>query len=223
MRVMKLHGTAWVIADDEKGIIIDAGLSGHEKVLLKKVGDLGIRIPLIFLTHTHYDHTGCAEALRKATGAKIIVSAKEAECLRRGYTPVPDGTGRLSRLISRAAHKMDTKRREHYAPVTQDIIEISERQSLESYGFDVSVWPLGAHTDGSIGLLAGNCFFSGDTVFGIGHIVYPLFANFPEQISGVWRTIISSGAKYVCPGHGRMLGIAELERQYQKRFGTLGE
>ena len=220
MRVIKLHGTSWVLADDEKGIIIDAGLSGHEKVLIKKVRDLGISIPLIFLTHTHYDHTGCVETLRKATGAKVIVSDKEAICLRQGYTPVPEGTGRLSRLISRAAHRLDTKHREHYTPVMQDIIEISERRSLESYGFDVNVWPLGAHTDGSIGLVAGDYFFSGDTVFGMGHIVYPLFANFPEQISDVWHMIIDSGAKYVCPGHGRMLKMTELERHYQKRFET---
>jgi glyoxylase-like metal-dependent hydrolase (beta-lactamase superfamily II) len=218
MRVIKLHGTVWALADDEKGILIDAGLSGQEEALLKKVHSLGLKIPLIFLTHTHYDHTGCVEAFRKATGAKVIVSAKESGCLRQGYTPVPKGTGRLSCLISRAGHKLDAKHREHYTPVTQDIIEISERMSLEPYGFHAQVWPLGAHTEGSIGLVAGDYFFAGDTVFGIGHIVYPLFANFPQQISSVWQTIIDSGAKYVCPGHGRMLHLAELQRHYQKRF-----
>ena len=97
MHVKRLMGTSWLVYDDGRGILIDAGLRTYERALLKKVSDLGIDIPLIFLTHTHYDHTGCAEALRKATGANVIVSEKEAAFLRSGHTPVPKGTGVFQR------------------------------------------------------------------------------------------------------------------------------
>ena len=104
-------------------------------------------------------------------------------------------------------------------PVTQGIIEISGERTLDEYGFDARVVPLGGHTDGSIGLHIGNYFFSGDTVFGIGHIVYPMFANHPDQIQGVWRRILDSGVQTIFPGHGRMLNAAVLKRHYKRLFG----
>ena len=185
---------------------------------MAKIDELNINIPLILLTHTHYDHTGCVEALRKATGAKVVVSAKEAAYLRRGHTPVPKGTSFWSEALSRAAHAFQSDKREHYTPVESGIIEIDAETSVEEWGFDARVLPLGGHTAGSIGLLIGDHFFAGDTVFGIGHIVYPMFANFPEQIQSVWEVIIGSEAKYICPGHGRMLKMRQLEGHYTKRY-----
>ena len=218
MQVTRLMGTSWLVYDNGRGILIDTGLRTHEKAMLKKVDALGIDIPLIFLTHTHYDHTGCAEVLRKVTGAQVIVSAKEAGYLRSGHTPVPKGTGFFSNALSRVAHALQSKKRESYMPVEQDIIEIVGERTLEEYDFDARVIPLGAHTDGSIGLHIGDCFFAGDTVFGIGNIVYPMFANYPEQIQGVWQKILGIGAQSICPGHGRMLNAAVLKRHYKRQF-----
>ena len=218
MNVEKLKGTAWIAYENGRGILVDAGLSGDRDKILAKIDSLNIEIPLILLTHTHYDHTGCAETLRKKTGAKVIVSAKEAVYLRRGHTPVPKGTSFWGNALSRAAHALQSQKREHYTPVESGIIEIEQQISLEEWGFDARVIPLGGHTDGSIGLLIGDHFFSGDTVFGIGRIVYPMFANFPGQIQSVWDVIIGSEARYICPGHGRMLTMGELQRHYTKQF-----
>lgn len=220
MHVVKLAGTAWLVHDGSKGIVIDTGMQGSVRRILASVTSLGIHIPLIFLTHTHYDHAGNTEALRCATGARVFVGALEASCLREGYTPVPRGTHAFGRLLSRAAHVLSSKKREHYPRVTQDIIEIDSDFSLETFGFNAYAVPLGAHTSGSVGLHMGDWFFAGDTVFGIGGMLYPPFADDLAALPAAWQTILESGARYVCPGHGSMIEIEKLEREFERRFGT---
>lgn len=218
MNILRIKGTSWVAYEKNFGILIDTGMRNDSERILKKIDALGIRIPLIFLTHTHYDHAGSAEQIRKAIGAKVIVSAKEAKCLRQGHTPVPKGTGLLGNMLGKAAHSVNAKRREHYLPVIQDIIEINQEESLKQYGFDAKAIPLGAHSIGSIGLKIGDNFFVGDTVFSVGGIIYPVFADFVDEISDAWRKILQSGAKYIYPGHGKMLKVSCLKTRYRKWF-----
>ncbi len=221
MQIVRLGGTAWLVRDDKQGIIVDASKAKSAKVINRRIKDLDIRIPLIFLTHTHYDHSGGMAALRAATGAKVMVGAAEADCLRSGYTPVPKGTHAIGRFLSGAAHTLTSKTCEHYVPVTQDVIPIDTRRTLEEFGFDADVLPLGAHTKGSIGLHIGDYFFAGDNVFGIGHVIYPPFADEPEQIRTAWEIILNSRAKLICPGHGPMIKRDILKKHYTSRFGKL--
>jgi glyoxylase-like metal-dependent hydrolase (beta-lactamase superfamily II) len=218
MNVLRLLGTAWLVHDDERGIIVDAARKGHANALIKRIEPLGLTIPLLFLTHTHYDHTGCAHALQEYTGAKVIAGAAEADYLRKGYTPVPKGTFVFSRLISDAGHKVVSKQTEYYDAVTQGIVSVDAVRDLVEFGFNAKVIPLGAHTAGSIGLHIGDYFFAGDTVFGIGGMLYPPFADCPEEIRTAWEKIISSEAKYICPGHGRMITREQLKKQYNLRY-----
>lgn len=219
MQVKKATGTSWITFNNGKGILVDTGMKQSTRPILKKIESLKVDIPLIFLTHTHYDHTGSAETLRRATGAKIIVGREEGRFLRSGHTPVPKGTNAFTRVIGRAGHDIDAKKREHYDPVTQDVIEVDDALSLQPYGFEAEAVHLGAHSIGSIGLKIGNHFFAGDTVFGIGNVVYPPFADFEKNIMSAWKTIIASGAKYVYPGHGRRLSISYLIKKFEKRYG----
>lgn len=223
MNVLKLVGTAWLVHDGSKGIVIDTGRQGSTRRLLDTVKSLRISVPIIFMTHTHYDHAGGTEALRCATGARVLVGASEASCLREGYTPVPQGTHAIGRLLSKAAHAVDSKKREHYPRVTQDIIEIDSESSLEPYDFDAYAVPLGAHTSGSVGLHIGDWFIAGDTVFGIGSKLYPPFADDLAALPAAWQTILGSGAHYICPGHGGIIKIEKLKKEYEKRFGSASD
>ena len=221
MEVVKLSGTAWLAYKEREAVLIDAGLQADGSGILRRIRALGVTVPLIFLTHTHYDHTGGVEAVRQATGAQVLVGEAEAEYLRQGYTPVPAGTSPFSRLLSRAAHSVQPKMREHYAPVTQDIVETGETGMFNELRLDAQYIHLGAHTSGSIGLHIGDYFFAGDTVFGIGSVIYPPFADLAEEIPSAWQKIIGSGAKYVCPGHGRVLSMERLKKEYARKFGEV--
>ncbi len=221
MEIVRMPGTAWLVYESGRGILIDAGMQADGGAVLKRIRALKVRVPLIFLTHTHYDHTGGVEALRSALGAKVLVGENEAACLREGFTPVPKGVNAFSRFLSHAAHSVQSKTREHYAPVTENIVEAGETGTLEGFGFDARYYHLGAHSAGSVGLQIGETFFAGDTVFGIGVGAYPPFADFKEEISTAWQTIIESGAKYICPGHGRIIKAEALKREYTRRFGAI--
>ena len=218
MMVTRMDGTSWLAYEGGKGILIDAGAHPDGHRIIRRIRALDIQIPLICLTHTHYDHAGGAEAVRQATGARVIVGADEAQALRNGFSSVPAGTGVLGRFLIKIAHALGAKRNQHYTPVTQDIIEINAPRSLKSLGFEARVFCLGAHTAGSIGLEAGGFFFAGDTAFNIGGCIYPPLADRPDDIANAWNTILCSSAKTVFPGHGPAFSVETLKKKHQGRF-----
>ncbi len=219
MNVQRLVGTSWLVQDGQRGIVVDAARKGRIVAFKKLMWPLSVEIPLLLLTHTHYDHAGSAKALQTYTGAAVIVGAAEADCLMRGNTPVPKGTYPVTRFISNAGHRMVPMQTEHYDAVTRNVIAVDTARDLSEFGFDAAVLTLGAHTKGSIGLLIGDYFFAGDTVFGLGNSLYPPFADCPDQVSSAWEIILNTKTKFICPGHGPILPRERLERQYQSRFG----
>jgi len=49
--------------------------------VMKQVKALGLKIKVILLTHSHIDHIGGLEAVKKATGAEIAIHESEAPFL----------------------------------------------------------------------------------------------------------------------------------------------
>ena len=219
MKIRKTKESSWLIYEKDRGILVDTGLHHCAGGIMKMINAFGIKDVTIFLTHTHYDHAGSAEDIRKATGAKVAVSAIEADNLRKGYTPVPRGTDVVRDLLTKTAHSIQLKSVEHYTPVKENIIEVSGHQELILSGFDIEVIPLGAHTQGSIGMRIGDHLFAGDTLFSVIGDLYPPFADFADKLPTAWETILDSGAENIYPGHGRMVTRERLEDAYQKRFG----
>lgn len=218
MNIMNTGGTSWLVYENGNGILIDTGKQPDGFNIIKRIKGLNINITLIFLTHTHYDHTGGAEAVRQAFHTPVAVSAEEMDMLQNGYTPVPNGTGRFGRTLVNTIRAVSSESRAHYRPLSEGIMEIKSSGPLTGFGFDLDVYHLGAHTNGSIGLKVGDAFFAGDVVFGIGSIVYPPFADKPDEFADAWSSILKSGSKMVYPGHGRPVTISRLEKEYSKRF-----
>ncbi len=82
----------FVVDGGESGVtIVDAGLPGSTKRILKLVEALG-RTPHdvrhILITHTDFDHIGGLKALVKATGAAVYASAGSVGYIRRRGNPV---------------------------------------------------------------------------------------------------------------------------------------
>ena len=71
----------YIIGDEasKEGMIIDPGDEGN--VILKQVKALGLKIKVIVLTHSHIDHIGGLEEVKKATGAEIAIHQTEAPFL----------------------------------------------------------------------------------------------------------------------------------------------
>jgi len=72
----------WVLHDATSAVVVDPGETDG---VLSYLRCHGLRVEAILVTHHHADHTGGAEALRQATGARLIAPAGEwldARCER---------------------------------------------------------------------------------------------------------------------------------------------
>lgn len=94
---VKIYGdTYWVgtsavgsilITSDRGHILIDGAVPESAPQILANIRALGFRpedVKLILNSHTHYDHAGGIEALRRATGAEVAASDASARDLERG-------------------------------------------------------------------------------------------------------------------------------------------
>jgi glyoxylase-like metal-dependent hydrolase (beta-lactamase superfamily II) len=78
---------AYVVETSEGLVLIDTGLEPDAGPLKREMELLGLdwrRLRAILLTHVHGDHTGGAEWLRSATGAKVYAGRADALVLKAG-------------------------------------------------------------------------------------------------------------------------------------------
>jgi metallo-beta-lactamase class B len=68
-------------------ILINTGLANSAPLIKKNIKDLDFKlkdVKIILTTQAHYDHTGAMEAIRKATGAKVMVNEKDSAVMTDG-------------------------------------------------------------------------------------------------------------------------------------------
>jgi glyoxylase-like metal-dependent hydrolase (beta-lactamase superfamily II) len=78
---------AYVVETSQGLVLVDSGLDGEARLLKSQMAELGLdwkRVRAILLTHVHGDHSGGAEWLRAATGAKIYAGEGDVPVLRIG-------------------------------------------------------------------------------------------------------------------------------------------
>ncbi len=76
-----------MIETSEGLVLVDSGLDADAGLLKSEMAKLGLdwkRVRAILLTHIHGDHSGGAEALRSATGAKVYAGEGDVPVLRAG-------------------------------------------------------------------------------------------------------------------------------------------
>src|SRR5207245_11061144 len=74
-RVPARAANAYLVEADNGLVLVDTGLPGSEKRILKAIEGLGRKpadVKLILLTHRHLDHIGSAAALKKETSGMLV-------------------------------------------------------------------------------------------------------------------------------------------------------
>ena len=77
----------YLITTPQGHILINTGLAESETMIRSHVEALGFKfsdIKILLATHAHYDHVGAMAAIKKMTGAKLMVNEKDAPVLPDG-------------------------------------------------------------------------------------------------------------------------------------------
>ena len=166
-------------------ILIDVGMDSSQVIPeLEKHISLD-ELETIILTHCHYDHSGGAQGVARATGAKIAVHKDDASLLGN-----PDASA--SRLFGKKA------------PVIVPDILLS---GGEKFG-DLGIIHSPGHTPGGICLYdtISGTLFSGDTVFQDGSFGRTdLYGGNTSQLIGSIKKLTLLDINIMYPGHGEIV------------------
>jgi metallo-beta-lactamase class B len=91
--------SSFLITTPEGHILLDTGFEDTVPLILDGVKQLGFKpgdIKIILSSHAHIDHVGGHAAMKRATGARVLASAADAEILESGgaadFIPFPRET-----------------------------------------------------------------------------------------------------------------------------------
>ncbi len=150
----------YIVEGNKGAILIDTGLPGGEKAILKKCREKNVSLNLILITHGHFDHMGSAAALKDASSAPVAIHIKDAEALRTGVSPMDRPVGVLARIMPLYMRSIKTM------PIDPDIV-IDGEMSLQEYGIDGRILLTPGHTSGSISVILGSGeAYVGDLIMG---------------------------------------------------------
>lgn len=77
----------YLLVTSKGNILINTGLAGSLPLIRKSIETLGFRfrdIKILLTSQVHYDHVGAMAAIKRLTGARMMVNAKDAPVLADG-------------------------------------------------------------------------------------------------------------------------------------------
>ena len=167
-------GSRWVnfylVVEDRRAILIDAGYPGYLTQLDSAIAGLGKpveQIAAVLVTHHHVDHAGTAEAVRSRDGATIFVGAGDTQKVRgEDASHPPSGFYRHAWRPSMIAYLVHTVRAggARYRPVAE--VASPEGDAPRELPGRPRVIPTPGHTAGhySVLLEERGVLFTGDAM-----------------------------------------------------------
>jgi glyoxylase-like metal-dependent hydrolase (beta-lactamase superfamily II) len=153
----------YLLIDTDGLTVIDTGLPGSHKKILRHMADLGYEphdLKRILITHADFDHVGGLAALKASSGARIFASPVEAQAVMEGHASRPlKPRRRITKLLFDLMAGLFKP-----APVQVDEL-LSDGQILPVLGGLRVVETLG-HTPGHISFFAPSAgiLFCGDSL-----------------------------------------------------------
>ncbi len=209
----------FLLVQDGGFFLVDAGDPNTADHILKTIHSRGLKpeaLKFIFLTHTHYDHAGNAAVLKRLSGAKVLVHQSEADYLRRGFHPIPNGTNALVKGIVWMGRHFTRQAFAAFDAVEPDIL-FAGSYDLQNLGFEGHILHTPGHTLGSSVLVTDRKAYVGDTLFNLYGIRYPVFANDEEELRRSWHRLLQLEVDFYYPAHGKRLSKTQLEQAVKKK------
>ena len=184
---------------DEKtleGAIVDPGDNADR--LIREIESARIKLKYILLTHAHFDHILAVGAIKRATGAQVVVSRKDEYLFDASASLSPFG-----------AYGRDLMNRFDFPGAD---IWMTEELALEFGGMKLKFHSTPGHTPGShVIQLDDSILFTGDTLFcqSCGRTDLP-GGSWPVMLQSLTKRYNLPGDYQVLPGHE---GLSTLERE----------
>lgn len=177
---------------DRTWILVDVGTDQNAEKLVRSITKEGglEKVEKIVLTHTHFDHAGCAARMSELTGAELLVHPLEGKRISSG-----DFTVTLTPLFGGKMRPFP------WSPIDEGFL-------IDSGSSEFRVLHLPGHSEGSIGLWeeTSGSLIVGDTIFSDGGIGrYDLPSSSFDQLKKSIGRISKLNMKNLYPGHGRIV------------------
>jgi glyoxylase-like metal-dependent hydrolase (beta-lactamase superfamily II) len=202
--IPKTVANPYLLIDPDGLTLIDAGLPGSHRKILRYMASLGYAprdLKRILITHSDYDHVGGLAPLKAASGARVFASPVEAQAMAEGHASRPVKPRRLiTRLLFGLMGGL-------FKPARIQVDELlSDGQILPVLGGLRVIETLG-HTPGHISLYSASTgiLFSGDSIVsGEAGLRGSSGANNWDQAKSdeSVRKQAALGARILCSGHG---------------------
>ena len=199
---------AYLVVADDGITVVDAGLPGHWRDLMRELRALG-RTPDdirgVVLTHGDSDHIGFAERLRRDHGARVYVHEADAERARTGEKPA--GPMRLGPTLGFFAYAL--RKRALPTVYVSEVVEVRDGDVLDLPGAPV-IMGMPGHSPGSIAVhvpladavFVGDALTTRHVLTGRVGLQPAPFTDAPAEASASLDRLAGVRASWVLPGHG---------------------
>ena len=191
----------YIVEISGKFILVDAGLPWDRYKINHFLNEIAPRLDLIFLTHAHPDHYGCATSIRDITKAPIAIHQKDESILKSGKIVLGEtrGFGSVAEYPLRGFSRISN------LPALIPDLTLEDGDTLEFLGIEAEIIHTPGHTPGSSTLyFPDGTAFVGDLASSNGT---PHLQRYFAQDWSVFRSSIQkiskSKPKRIYPGHGK--------------------
>jgi hydroxyacylglutathione hydrolase len=222
-RIQSVAAYSHLIETDEGLYLVDAGMVGHGRSILRRIRDIGrdpSELKLAIVTHGHADHFGgLPEILDEVTGFEIIAHPAHARTVATGGVLISPGLNPYSRFyefIARASIPRIGLRG------VGTVIALDDGARLDEYGLPGRIIYTPGHSTGDISLLLDDgAAFVGDAVQGrrIPRVTRPEMPNMAldvDEVLASWRVLLDAGATTIYPAHGSVVTDEDLRPVLQR-------
>ena len=202
-RIRGMASNQYLILEPGELTLIDAGLPGNQKKVLRVLAHLGFRptdLRRILITHADGDHYGALNPLSAATGARVYASAIEADAMRHGTFSRPLRLSGPARLALALAGRFFQAR-----PATVDETLLPGVRLPLLGGLDVI--DTAGHTPGHLSFYSPSTgvLFAGNSVVIHGRALGPSVGGNTwdqDQARRALERQVALHPSFVCAGHG---------------------